>query len=73
MDIMLKDCYSPADQKIFLDGLATLDNASKAKYDNGFVKLKPDEKHALLLRSTAKLPSIKTHERLRSQRPIIIL
>ena len=49
MDIMLKDCYSPADQKIFLDGIATVDNARKAKYDNGFVKLKPDEKHALLL------------------------
>ena len=49
MDIMLKDCYSPADQKIFMDGVATLDNASKAKYDNGFVKLKAEEKHALLL------------------------
>ena len=32
-----------------MDGVVTLDNASKAKYDNGFVKLKAEEKHALLL------------------------
>ncbi len=49
MDIMLKDCYSPADQKIFIDGITALDNASRSKYDKSFVKLKPEEKHELLL------------------------
>jgi hypothetical protein len=49
MDIMVKDCYSAEDQKIFIDGMATLDKASKTKYDAGFVKLKADERHALLL------------------------
>ena len=59
MDIMLKDCYSPADQKIFLNGIAKLDNASKAKYDNGFVKLKAEERHALLLSIDAEAAKYK--------------
>jgi hypothetical protein len=49
MDIMVKDCYSPADQKVFLEGITTLDNSSKGKYDAVFVKLTPEEKHQLLL------------------------
>lgn len=49
MDVMLRDCYSLQDQKVFVDGITALDNASKTKYDNAFVKLKPEEKHALLL------------------------
>lgn len=49
MDVMLKDCYSPQDQKILMDGITTLDKASEAKYDERFVALKPEEKHALLL------------------------
>ena len=49
MDVMLRDCYSPQDQKVFVDGITALDNASKTKYDNAFVKLKPEEKHTLLL------------------------
>jgi hypothetical protein len=49
MDIMLNDCYSPEDQKIFMDGITTLDKASKTKFNNAFVKLKPEEKYELLL------------------------
>lgn len=49
MEIMVKDCYSPADQKIFLEGMTSLENASKAKYDDNFVKIKPEERHQLLL------------------------
>src|SRR6187431_3608222 len=28
MQIMLQDCYSPADQKIFMDGIIALNNAA---------------------------------------------
>jgi len=49
MDLMLQDCYSPADQKIFLEGITTLDNAAKSKFNKSFVKLKPEESHQLLL------------------------
>ncbi|WP_276373785.1 gluconate 2-dehydrogenase subunit 3 family protein [Chryseolinea sp. H1M3-3] len=59
MDIMLKDCYSPADQKIFMDGIATLDKASESKYDKSFVKLKPEEKHELLLTVDAEASKYK--------------
>lgn len=49
MDIMVQDCYSSADQNIFLDGITTLDKVSKTKYDKGFVQLSPGERHELLL------------------------
>jgi hypothetical protein len=49
MDVMIKDCYSPEDQKIFIDGITAIDKASKTKYGGDFVELKPEEKHALLL------------------------
>lgn len=49
MEVMVNDCYSPADQKIFLEGITSLDNASKAKYDDDFIKIKPEERHQLLL------------------------
>lgn len=49
MDVMLKDCYSPEDRKIFMDGLVTLENTSKEKYAGSFIALKPEDKHALLL------------------------
>ena len=49
MNVMLQDCYSTTEQKIFLDGIATLDNTAKTKFDNAFVKLSPEDRHALLL------------------------
>lgn len=49
MDIMLKDCYSSTDQKILMDGIASLDQAAEVKFDKVFMKLTPEEKHALLL------------------------
>ena len=50
MDIIVKDCYSPGDQKIFVDGIQSLENASKTTYDKSFLKLSPEEKHAFLLK-----------------------
>jgi hypothetical protein len=49
MDVMLKDCYSPENQKIFTDGLTTLESISNEKYSNSFMALKPEDRHALLL------------------------
>ena len=37
MAVMVRDCYTPADQKIFLNGLAKLDQDCKTKNGKGFL------------------------------------
>jgi hypothetical protein len=49
MKTIVTDCYEEKDQKIFAEGLGKLNNASKAKYDKGFMDLAPNEKHDLLV------------------------
>ena len=39
MAVMVRDCYTPADQKIFLEGLGKLDDASQKKFSNKFMAL----------------------------------
>src|SRR5690606_31766444 len=48
MAIMIKDCYTPEDQKIFIDGLQKIEDLSKSEYSNTFVKCNPDERRNLL-------------------------
>ena len=50
MDSIVADCYKEVEKKIFRDGLAKLEAASKSKYDNtGFMSLKQEEKHEFLV------------------------
>ncbi len=50
MDSIVADCYKDVEKKIFRDGLAKLEAASKVKHDNmAFRDLKPEEKHDFLL------------------------
>ncbi len=49
MKTIVTDCYSEDDQKIFTDGITKLNDASKKKYDKGFMELGADQKHDLLV------------------------
>jgi hypothetical protein len=48
MAIMVQDCYSPADQKIFLAGLTTVDAEADKKYSKKFTDLDPAQRLELL-------------------------
>lgn len=49
MGVMVKDCYKPNEQKVFLEGMNTLNEASKKKFNgNGFMKITPDQRKELL-------------------------
>ena len=48
MAVMVRDCYEPADQKIFLDGLGKLEDASQKKFSKKFMDLAPADRTALL-------------------------
>jgi len=48
MTTMVNDCYVEADQKVFREGLDKLDEASKKKFDNAFMKISPQQRQQLL-------------------------
>ncbi|TGE28936.1 gluconate 2-dehydrogenase subunit 3 family protein [Hymenobacter metallicola] len=48
MAVMVKDCYKPEDQQIFLQGLTKLEQASQQKNGKGFLASTPEQRTALL-------------------------
>jgi Gluconate 2-dehydrogenase subunit 3 len=46
--VMVRDCYSPENQKIFLEGMATIDKLSKEKYGSTFEKITAAQRTELL-------------------------
>lgn len=48
MPVMVRDCYTEEDQKIFLEGLGKLEDSAKEKYNKGFQELSQDERTALI-------------------------
>ncbi|HEX7756009.1 MAG TPA: gluconate 2-dehydrogenase subunit 3 family protein [Niabella sp.] len=54
---MVTDCYTPAEQQAFTDGLGQLKKSCKEQYNTSFEKLSPADKTAFLtaLYNTAKL------------------
>lgn len=48
MAMMLQDCYTKDDQKIFLDGIADIDKKSQKKYNKYFLELTPKQREAVL-------------------------
>ncbi|MFT4092678.1 MAG: gluconate 2-dehydrogenase subunit 3 family protein [Niabella sp.] len=48
INVMVRDCYTPEDQKVFKEGLAKIETLSKEKYNNGFMQLQPQQRTALL-------------------------
>ena len=48
MRTMAEDCYSEEEQKIFVDGISTIDQVSVNKYSTNYVNLSPNQKLELL-------------------------
>ena len=48
MAVMVRDCYSPADQKIFLNGLTQLDQACQKQTGKTFLACDPTQRTAVL-------------------------
>ncbi|GAA4787737.1 gluconate 2-dehydrogenase subunit 3 family protein [Olivibacter ginsenosidimutans] len=46
--VMVRDCYTPEDQKVFLEGLGKLEKAAKDKYSKNFQELTKEDRTALL-------------------------
>jgi hypothetical protein len=49
MAVMVRDCYTPGDQKIFLDGLKKLDDASQKQAGSKFLDLSSKQRADLLI------------------------
>ncbi len=49
MTVMVNDCYEERDQKVFREGMDTLNKVAKDKHGNGFVQLTPQQRHDLLV------------------------
>ena len=48
MAVMVRDCYDPADQKIFMEGFDKLEAASQKQNGKGFLESTPEQRMALL-------------------------
>ena len=49
MTRIVKDCYTEQDQKVFLDGMQALNEASKKKNGKSFMESTPGQRHDLLV------------------------
>lgn len=49
MNVMVTDCYLPANQKIFTDGLASFETKCMAKYKKNFEGLNSTERHDFII------------------------
>ncbi|UOR05089.1 gluconate 2-dehydrogenase subunit 3 family protein [Hymenobacter aerilatus] len=48
MAVMVRDCYKPEDQKIFVEGITKLNDASKQKYQKDFMGLDAGQRKEFL-------------------------
>lgn len=48
MALMVTDCYSPAQQKVFRDGMRTVDDAARRAYSVSFMAATPQQRLAVL-------------------------
>ena len=49
MAVMVRDCYEPKDQKIFLEGIKKLDDAGQKQSGSKFMDLRPEQRTNLLV------------------------
>src|SRR5215210_1187695 len=50
MIVMVNDCYEERDQQIFHDGMKKIQALSEKEYDGKFTDIKPEQRHALLVK-----------------------
>lgn len=48
MNVMVRDCYTKDDQKIFKEGIGKIQKISKEKFGKAFIKLQPVQRTELL-------------------------
>ena len=63
MAVMVRDCYTPADQKIFLGGLTQLDEACKKQQGKGFLACDPAQRTAFLTKLDAEQQAFTANQR----------
>ncbi|MEZ4830005.1 MAG: gluconate 2-dehydrogenase subunit 3 family protein [Bacteroidia bacterium] len=49
MNVIVSECYDEKQQKIFLDGILTLEEKANSQYGKSFLKITPEQRHELLL------------------------
>lgn len=49
MTVMVKDCYTEDDQRIFREGMEKINDAADKKFDKSFMNLAPAQRHELLV------------------------
>ncbi len=49
MTVIVRDCYEPGDQKVFMEGIKKLDDASKKMNSKTFMESTPQQRHDLLV------------------------
>ncbi|MEO5999064.1 MAG: gluconate 2-dehydrogenase subunit 3 family protein [Chitinophagaceae bacterium] len=49
MKVIVDDCYDEKNRKIFIEGLAKINEASKKKFDKSFLEADANQRHALLV------------------------
>jgi hypothetical protein len=49
MAVMVRDCYLPADQKVFVEGLKNLDDAAQKQAGGKFMDLTPEQRTKVLV------------------------
>ena len=50
MTVMVQDCYTPEDQKVFINGISELDKACKKENGKGFMECNAEQRTAFLTR-----------------------
>ena len=63
MAVMVRDCYTPADQKIFLNGLTQLDEACKKQNGKGFLACDATQRTAFLTTLDAEQKAFTKNQR----------
>ncbi len=50
MTVMVNDCYEERDQKVFHEGMKKIQDLSDKEYNDKFIDIKPEQRHALLVK-----------------------
>ena len=65
MKVYVTDCYTPQDQETFIEGISTIKNLCKNKYDKEFINLTSQQKRELLImleKEALELPTRKNEK-----------
>jgi hypothetical protein len=70
MQVMVRDCYAPEDQEVFLSGLEKIDNWSKEVKGKEFLKCTPAERTEVLVKLNDDLKEYKKKNELLKQQEL---